>query len=247
MPRPVAASRLPAVNQVHTIIERAAHVRDRICRAAEAVGRDPAAVGILPVTKGHSAEKVAEVIAAGFERIGENRAAEAETKREVLAGLDVRWHMVGHVQRNKAAQVVRTFDVVESVDSIRLARRLSETCEKAGGAPLPVLVQVNASGEAAKGGFDVADALEPIAEICAMPGLTVQGIMTMAPFIDDPGLLRSVFRRARTLFDRCGESVTGFTAEVLSMGMSNDFELAVEEGSTELRLGTILVGERPGR
>ena len=247
MPQPVVASRLPAVNQVHAISERAAHVRDRICRAAEAVGRDPAAVEILPVTKGHSAEKVAEVIAAGFDRIGENRAAEAEAKREVLAGLDVRWHMVGHVQTNKAARVVRTFDMVESVDSIRLARRLSETCEKAGRAPLSVLVQVNASGEAAKGGFAAAAALEPISEICAMPGLTVRGIMTMAPFVDEPGLLRSVFRRARTLFDRCGESVTGFTAEVLSMGMSNDFELAVEEGSTELRLGTILVGERPGR
>ena len=247
MPRPVVASRLPPVNQVNTISERAALVRDRICRAAESVGRDPTTVEILPVTKGHTAETVAEVIAAGFERIGENRIAEAETKREALAGLDVSWHMVGHIQTNKAARVVRTFDVVESVDSIRLARRLSETCAKIGGAPLSVLVQVNTSGEAAKGGFAVADALEPIAEICAMPGLTVRGIMTMAPFVDEPGLLRPVFRRARTLFDSCGESVTGFTAEVLSMGMSNDFEFAVEEGSTELRLGTILVGERPGR
>lgn len=235
------------MNQVNTINERAALVRDRICRAAASVGRDPTTVEILPVTKGHFAEKVAEVIAAGFERIGENRVAEAETKREALAGLDVSWHMVGHVQRNKADQVVRTFDLVESVDSIRLAVRLSETCERTGRKPLPVLVQVNASGEVAKGGFAVSEALEPIAEICALPGLIVRGIMTMAPFVGDPGQLRAVFRRTRTLFDRCGETVPGFTAEILSMGMSNDFELAVEEGSTELRLGTILVGERPGR
>jgi hypothetical protein len=234
------------VNQVE-ISERAALVRDRILRAAEKVGRDPTAVGILPITKGHSAETAAAVVAAGFGRIGENRVAEAESKREALSGLDVAWHMVGHVQRNKAAQVVRTFDMVESVDSIRLAVRLSEVCERAGRAPLPVLVQINASGEIAKGGFAVAEAFEPIAEICALPGLSVLGIMTMAPFVDDSGQLRTVFRKTRILFDRCRETMPGFTADVLSMGMSNDFELAVEEGSTELRLGTILVGERPGR
>ncbi len=246
MPRPVPACRLPAVNQVE-ISERAALVRGRILRAAEKVGRDPTAVEILPITKGHSADTAAAVVAAGFGRIGENRVAEAESKRKALPELDVAWHMVGHVQRNKAAQVVRTFDMVESVDSIRLAVRLSEVCERAGRAPLPVLVQINASGEIAKGGFAVAEAFEPIAEICALPGLSVLGIMTMAPFVGDPGQLRTVFRRTRTLFDRCRETMPGFTADVLSMGMSNDFELAVEEGSTELRLGTILVGERPGR
>ncbi len=235
--------KLPAVNHVE-IRERAARVRDRIRRAAEAVDRDPTTVEILPITKGHSVEVVAEVLAAGFDRIGENRVGDAASKREALAGFDVAWHMVGHVQRNKAARVVQTFDLVESVDSIRLAVRLSELCERIGPTPLPVLVQVNASGELAKGGFPVTEALEPIAEICTLPGLRVLGIMTMAPLVGDPGLLRTVFRRTRALFDSCGETVPGFAAEVLSMGMSNDFELAVEEGSTELRLGTILVGER---
>ena len=229
------------------ISERAALVRERIRRAAETVDRDPTTVEILPITKGHSVEIVAEVLAAGFDRVGENRVGEAEGKREALAEFGAAWHMVGHVQRNKADQVVRTFDLVESVDSIRLAVRLSKTCDRTGRTPLPVLVQVNASGEVAKGGFAVSDALEPMAEICALPGLIVRGIMTMAPFVADPGQLRAVFRRTRTLFDRCGETVPGFTAEILSMGMSNDFEFAVEEGSTELRLGTILVGERPGR
>ena len=246
MPRPVAACRLPAVNHAK-ISERAALVRDRIRRAAERVDRDPTAVAILPITKGHSAETAAEVVAAGFDRIGENRVAEAESKRQALSDFDVAWHMVGHVQRNKASQVVRTFDLVESVDSIRLAVRLSETCEQASRGPLPVLVQINASGEIAKGGFAVAEAFDSIVEICDLPGLNVLGIMTMAPFVSDPGQLRTVFRRTRTLFDRCGETLPGFTAGVLSMGMSNDFEIAVEEGSTELRLGTILVGERPGK
>jgi len=244
LPQPVLPCKLPAVNHVK-INERAARVRDRIRRAAKAVGRDPTTVEILPITKGHSAEIVAEVLAAGFDRIGENRVGEAASKRAALAGFDVAWHMVGHVQRNKAAQVVRTFDLVESVDSIRLAVRLSESVERTGRTPLSALVQVNASGELAKGGFPVTEALEPIAEICALPGLRVLGIMTMAPFVGDSELLRPVFRSTRALFDRCGETVHGFAAEVLSMGMSNDFELAVEEGSTELRLGTILVGERP--
>ncbi len=229
------------------IDERIDRVRDRVHRAARRVGRDPAAVRILPITKGHRVETVAAVIAAGFDRIGENRVAEAEEKRQAIGRQDVAWHMVGHVQRNKAARVIRTFDLVESVDSIRLAVRLSEICEQGGREPVPVLVQVNASGETAKGGFEVAEALESIAEVCKLPGLKVKGMMTMAPFVDDREELRAVFRRTRSLFEECSGKLSGFEADVLSMGMSNDFELAVEEGSTELRLGTILVGERPGK
>ncbi len=244
MPPPVAACRLPAVNHVE-IGRRAALVQERIRAAAERAGRDPASVDVLPITKGHPAATVSIVAAAGFRRVGENRVTEAEQKRASLEGLDLAWHMVGHVQRNKAARVVRAFDVVESVDSLRLASRLSRDVREAGREPLPVLVQVNASGEASKGGFPVDAALDPIGQICGMPGLAVCGLMTMAPLVDDEEVLRSVFRRTRALFERCSE-LRGFTARVLSMGMSNDFELAVEEGSTELRLGTILVGERPG-
>lgn len=246
LPRPVAACRLPPVNPIE-IDERVERVRDRVDRAARNVGRDPSAVRILPITKGHPADTVAAMIAAGFDRIGENRVAEAEEKRQALGDLDAAWHMVGHVQRNKAARVIHTFDLVESVDSVRLAVRLSEICREADRQPLPVLVQVNASGEAAKSGFPVAEALDSIAEVCTLPGLKVKGMMTMAPFIDDRRELRAVFRRTRELFEQCGDRLSGFEADVLSMGMSNDFELAVEEGSTELRLGTILVGERPGR
>ena len=245
MPPPVVACRLPAVNHANIGV-RAALVQERIHAAAERAGRDPASVDVLPITKGHPAATIVDVAACGFRRIGENRVDEAERKRGALVDLAVEWHMVGHVQRNKAARVVRTFDVVESVDSLRLASRLSHAVVDADREPLRVLVQVNASGESTKGGFPVDEAIDPIGQVCAFPGLEVQGLMTMAPFVEDEDLLRSVFRRTRVLFDRCAE-LPGFTARVLSMGMSNDFELAVEEGSTELRLGTILVGERPGR
>jgi len=202
---------------------------------------------VLPITKGHAADVVEAVVSAGFDQVGENRVAEAEQKREALSALSVDWVMVGHVQRNKASRVVDAFDRVESVDSLRLARRLAAEAEKKGAGRLPVLVQVNASGEPSKGGFAVEDGPEAIGEVCALPGLRVQGMMTMAPFVDEEPVLRAVFRRTRELHERCRDDYQAYLGEILSMGMSNDFELAVEEGSTELRLGTILVGERPGR
>ncbi len=219
----------------------------RVREAAERAGRDPGSVALLPITKGHGESLLEAVAAAGFDRVGENRVAEAESKRASLTGLDLEWCMVGHVQRNKAAQVIRVFDRVESVDSLRLASKLSAEVERADRAALPVLVQVNASGEASKGGFPVEAGSEPVAQVCELPGLKVEGLMTMAPFVDDEELLRAVFRRTRELHDRCRSEIAGYEGRVLSMGMSNDFELAVEEGSTEIRLGTILVGERPGQ
>jgi len=229
------------------IRERADRIRGRIERAAGAAGRDPAEIDVLPITKGHAAEVVQAVVAAGFRQVGENRVAEAELKRDELPGLRAEWVMVGHVQRNKASRVVHTFDRVESVDSLRLARRLSEEAERRDAGRLPVLVQVNASGESSKGGFPVDAGPEAIGVMCALPGLRVQGVMTMAPFVDDAAVLRLVFRRTRELHLRCRNEFPAYSGEILSMGMSNDFELAVEEGSTELRLGTILVGERPAR
>lgn len=246
LPQLVAVGRLPPVNH-EEIQERATRVLARVHRAAERADRDPSEVEVLPVTKGHDATSIEAVAGAGFRRVGENRVAEAEAKRASLAALDLEWFMVGHVQRNKAAQVVRVFDRVESVDSLRLARRLSAEVEKAGIGSLPILVQVNASGETSKGGFPVAAGSASVAELCDLPGLSVEGLMTMAPFVDDEELLRAVFRRTRELHQRCRTEIPGYGGTVLSMGMSNDFELAVEEGSTELRLGTILVGERPGR
>ena len=242
----IEVCRLPPVSH-EEIRDRADRIRDRIERAAGRAGRDPAEVDVLPITKGHAADVVRAVIAAGFRQVGENRVAEAEQKRDELPGLSADWVMVGHVQRNKASRVVHTFDRVESVDSPRLARRLSEEAERRDAGPLPVLIQVNASGESSKGGFPVADGPGAIGVVCGLPGLRVQGLMTMAPFVDDPVVLRAVFRRTREFHLRCRDEIPAYPGEMLSMGMSNDFELAVEEGSTELRLGTILVGERPGK
>lgn len=246
LPPSVEVCRLPPVSH-EEIRDRAQRIRSRIERAAARADRNPAEVRVLPITKGHAEDVVRAVVAAGFEQVGENRVSEAEQKREVLSGLSVDWVMVGHVQRNKASRVVDTFDRVESVDSLRLARRLADEAEKRSAGRLPVLVQVNASGESSKGGFAVEDGPRAIGAVCALPGLRVQGLMTMAPFVDDVPVLRAVFRRTRELHERCRNDFPAYLGEILSMGMSNDFELAVEEGSTELRLGTILVGERPGR
>lgn len=228
------------------VTDRLAGVRERIAAAARRGGRDPARVEVLPVTKGHPAAVLREVIEAGLAAIGESRVGEAEEKRALLGGAGgLRWHMIGHLQRNKAARAMGLFDAIESVDSLRLARKLDREAEKAGRAVVPVLVQVNASGEASKSGLPVEEATAAIGEICRLPRLGVEGLMTMAPLTDDERTLRRTFRRTRELAARCADEVEGFGGRVLSMGMSNDYEIAVEEGSTRVRLGTALFGERP--
>ena len=233
------------------IEERLAVVRERVARAARRAGRDADAVQIVAVTKGHPDEAVRAVARAGLAHVGENRVGEAEGKLERMGRLGLCWHMIGHLQRNKAERAVRAFDELESMDSMRLARELERRLEEAGRASLPVLVQVNTSGEASKGGFDAgtereADAaVDAVARVCELSRLRVRGLMTMAPLTDEEDVLRATFRRARSLFERCAEEVGNFEGTVLSMGMSHDYELAVEEGATRLRLGTCLVGERP--
>lgn len=225
--------------------ERLDHVRERIAAAAERAGRNATDVEILPVTKGHPVELIPRVRELGLGRVAENRVGEAERKRRALAGdLGLGWHMVGHLQRNKARRAIGLFDVVESVDSLRLARRLDQLVGDLGGDPLEVLVQVNASGEETKGGFTPRTAPEAVAEIGRLPGLRVRGLMTMAPLTSEEAVLRATFRATRETLERCAEA-GGLEGRVLSMGMSNDFEVAVEEGSTRVRLGTALLGERP--
>jgi pyridoxal phosphate enzyme (YggS family) len=226
--------------------ERLAEVRHRIADAAERAGREPSSVEILPVTKGHPADAIPLVAEIGLRRIGENRVPEAEQKRAELAGTaGLAWHLIGHLQRNKARRALAVFDVIESVDSTRLAGRLSRLVDEEARDDLEILVQVNASSEAAKTGLALDEAPDALAEICEMPGLKVAGLMTMAPFTSDEVILRETFRRTWQLSERCAEEIERFEPRVLSMGMSNDFEIAVEEGSTRLRLGTVLLGERP--
>lgn len=234
---------MTAESSLHTRLLR---VRERVADAAERAGREEDEVEILPVTKGHPAGALRDVADSGIPMVGENRVGEAESKRAEIGSLGLRWHMVGHLQRNKADRAVRLFDVLESLDSIRLARRLDRALEKAGRDSLEVLVQVNASGEETKGGFGPDETVDEVGKVCTFARLRVTGLMTMAPLTSDEATLRSTFRTARRLFERCGAAVPGFEAAVLSMGMSNDFEIAVEEGSTRLRLGTSLLGERQG-
>lgn len=225
---------------------RLADVEARIARAAERAGREPTDVELLPVTKGHPPAAIEAVRSAGFGRIGENRVGEAEAKQVELGGrAGLVWHMIGRLQRNKARRAVATFDVIESVDRLRLARTLDRIVEEEGHDPLEVVVQVNTSGEDAKAGFEDGDALAGIREVCALPGLRVSGLMTMAPLTDDEAVLRATFRGVRELSGRCADAIARYEGRVLSMGMSNDFEIAIEEGSTRVRLGTVLLGERP--
>ena len=227
------------------IRDRVLEIRETIARAAERSGRSGLDVCVLPITKGHPPSMLEAVARAGCEAIGENRVGEAEAKLAELGRLGVLWHMVGHLQRNKAGRAIHTFDVIESVDSVRLARRLNAEAEKAERLSVPILVQVNAGGERQKSGLEPAQLVDAIGEMLDLGRIRVGGLMTMAPFTAEERVLRRTFATARECLARCQAELPGFDGRTLSMGMSNDFEIAVEEGSTEVRLGTVLLGERP--
>lgn len=219
-------------------------VEERIERALQRAGRS-AAVDLIAVTKTHPVEVVHTALAAGLRKFAENRVLELEKKVHAVGREAAEWHLIGHLQRNKVKRALPLFDLFHAVDSLRIARELSAEAEKAG-VTVRALAQVNVSGEETKGGFegDPAALVDQIAEVCALPGLEITGLMTMAPFSADEHIVRGTFARARELFEQCGSAITRFDAAHLSMGMSNDYEIAVEEGSTMVRLGTILFGER---
>ena len=234
--------------------ERLPRVRERVAAAAGRSGREPSEVRVVAVTKGHHAAAVRAAVAAGLRDLGENRVGELGNKLSFLRDAarsdpgwalpeGVTWHMIGHVQRRQAGGAARFADLIHSVDSPRLAEKLSRI-GVAEGRRVPVLVQVNVSGEATKGGFPEAEALEGIAGVAALPGLRTEGLMTMAPYTSSEPTLRDTFRRTRLLLEAAA-GIEGLEGRELSMGMSNDFEIAIEEGSTMVRLGTTLFGERP--
>lgn len=224
------------------LTDRVEAVRGRIERARERVGRG-GEVRLVAVTKTRPAEAVRAIREAGILDVGENRVGELRGKVEEIGRDVVHWHLIGHLQRNKVRQALPLFDLLHSLDSLRLAREVSDAASEIS-VPARVLVQLNPSGEASKSGFAPDEALDRIGEICELPGLRVEGVMTMAPLADDPAVLRHTFRSARRVWEEAGRQLAGFRPRVLSMGMSNDFEIAVEEGSTLVRLGTVLFGER---
>jgi pyridoxal phosphate enzyme (YggS family) len=221
-----------------------AAARARISTAAERAGRDPARVRLVAVSKTVAAGRVAEALAAGVTDLGENRVQEAVAKRAQLPD-DVRWHMVGHLQTNKAARAASLFAVVHSVDSVRLAgllaaRRPGELGE------LEVLLEVELTGLPGHTGFAPDGLVEAVAAIGRLEGVRLRGLMTMAPPVDDPEQARPAFARLRGLRDEV-EQRAGAPLPELSMGMSDDYEVAVEEGATVVRLGRAIFGERPPR
>jgi pyridoxal phosphate enzyme (YggS family) len=226
-------------------------VRERIARAAETAGRDPSSVRLVAVTKTHPPEVVRAAAAAGLIDFGENRIEEAAPKMHALAdATGLRWHMIGHIQSRKARDVAQAgFALVHSVDTTRLAERLSRLALEAG-ARLDVLVELNVSGEASKAGFAAGRAdqwpalVDDLAAVTRLPGLRVRGLMTMAPVVGQPEQARPIFRRLREVRDGLTARLPEADWHELSMGMTDDFEVAVAEGATCVRIGRALFGER---
>jgi pyridoxal phosphate enzyme (YggS family) len=217
---------------------RLREVRDRI-DAAQSRGGHHQVVTIVAVTKTHGPEAVQAAWDAGLQDVGENRVQEALPKMEVISA-PVRWHLIGHLQRNKVKSLAG-FDLLHSLDSDRLADTVNEV-GTAAGHPVDALLQVNVAGETTKGGFDSGQWLPAATRLRGMAGIRLRGVMTMAPFDADERTLRAVFSGARDA--RRVLQAAGHDATELSMGMSNDYEVAVEEGATLVRLGTILFGAR---
>ncbi len=218
-------------------------VRDRIAKAAERVGRDPREVTIVAVTKSHPLDAVRLAAANGLLEVGENRVQEAVEKQDAWPDGPVHWHLIGHLQRNKAKAAVGRFVLIHSLDSIRLADAL-EQAAAAKGVVQDVLVEVNVAKEEQKSGVMPEDAEALVRHAGGLPHLKLQGLMTIAPFTSDEQTLRCTFRKLREMRDRLATAGLLTAGCHLSMGMSNDFEIAIEEGATMVRLGTVLFGER---
>ncbi|HEX8922085.1 MAG TPA: YggS family pyridoxal phosphate-dependent enzyme [Pyrinomonadaceae bacterium] len=225
--------------------QRLAEVNRRIELSVLQAGRDPAEVKLIAVSKTHPPETIRRAIQAGVRDLGENRVQEADGKISELGREGARWHLIGHLQANKARRAVALFDVIHSLDSASLARRLDRLCEEVGREELPVLIQVDLGGEATKSGVSEQDLPELVEAVGTCPRLRLMGLMTLPPFFDDRELARPFFRRLRNLRDAlCERGVFSMGKGELSMGMSHDYEVAIEEGATMVRVGTAIFGER---
>jgi len=210
-------------------------VGERIARACQRADRSPDEITVVAVTKAVEPSAIADAFKLGIRHFGENRVQEAEEKIRQLSGLKPRptWHMVGHLQSNKVKIAVEIFDIIHSVDSIRLAEAISRRTQQT----LPILLQVNVSGETTKSGFSLAEVEPALEAISRLPKIEIKGLMTMAPMVTDAEQVRPVFRQLCSLRD-------SLRLEHLSMGMTDDFEVAIEEGATLVRIGRAIFGER---
>jgi pyridoxal phosphate enzyme (YggS family) len=219
-------------------------IQQRIEHSANKCGRDPKTIRLVAVGKTQTADRVREAICAGATIIGENYIQEAREKFDQLVDLDVQWHFIGHLQSNKAKYAVRMFSLIHSVDSIKLAKELNKQAEKIGKRQ-NILVQVNIGDAPSKSGLAEKEAVEHIVRIAEMENLQIHGLMTMPPFFDDPERARPYFAALRRLRDSLASSA-GLSPDFkeLSMGMTGDFEVAIDEGATLVRIGTALFGAR---
>jgi pyridoxal phosphate enzyme (YggS family) len=239
---------LPSVAKIQ-VQERLSEVQERIESAARRSGRDADGIRIVGVTKSHPFEIVVAAHEAGLTLIGENRVEEALAKKTAADELaDLEWHMIGHIQGRKSKTVVQIFDTVHSVDRSKIADRLNRDAEHAG-IRLPILLECNVSGEASKWGWELTEPeswpeiIDEFARIQKLANLAVCGLMTMAPMVAEPERVRPVFARLRNLRDYLLQAIPGNWTE-LSMGMTEDYEIAVEEGATLLRIGRAIFGPR---
>lgn len=231
-----------------SISQNIAAIRERIEAAARRAGRSPSEVSLMAVTKTHPPELIREAYDAGLRLFGENRVQEFAGKADALADLSAaEWHMIGHLQTNKAGKAVELFGAVDSVDSIKLAEKL-DAGARTQNKKLPVLIEINVGGEQAKSGVAPGSRLleELLLTAPRLEALQFRGLMTVPPFVDDPEAARPFFRKLRELRDAIAmRKLPDIAMDVLSLGMSHDFEVAIEEGSTCVRVGTAIFGDRP--
>jgi pyridoxal phosphate enzyme (YggS family) len=230
-----------------SIAENIARIRERIAEAARRARRNPSQIALMGVSKTFPAESVREAYSAGIRVFGENRVQEFAGKADALRDLvDAKWHLIGHLQSNKAAKAAELFAAVDSVDSVKLAEKLNAAAEKMKKA-IPVLIEINLGGEEAKSGIapDSPELEQILGGAPQWKNLAVRGLMTVPPYTEDPEWARPYFRQLREIRDKIAERhLPGISMNVLSMGMSHDFEVAIEEGSTCVRVGTAIFGDR---
>ncbi len=227
------------------IRENIARIEERICAACDRSGRRRDDVRLIAVSKTHPADAIRAAFEAGLRDFGESRVQEAKSKILQLADLPITWHLIGHLQSNKARPARELFHWIHTVDSLRLAEKLSPS-PSPGGEELPVLIEVNLGEEASKEGIRSTELAALAQQIAQMEGLSLRGLMVIPPFLDNPEDVRPYFRRLRALAsDTERRSLPNVSMRELSMGMSHDFEVAIEEGSTMVRVGTAIFGSRP--
>ena len=229
-------------NRSNTITSNLGKLRVRITDAAERAGRRAEEITLVAVSKTHPAESILAAYEAGVRHFGENRVQEWEAKQPQVANLDATWHLIGHLQSNKARRAAHLFRRVDSLDDLALAKKLHAAAD-AEGKCLPVLIEVHLSGEETKSGVAEEELSSLAASIAPFAHLDFAGLMTIPPFFDEPERVRPYFRKLRELRDGLSRQL-GRPLPILSMGMSHDFEVAIEEGATEIRIGTALFGVR---